>query len=159
MNKDNGFDGISKKTIRSLAARAVAMAKAAYAPYSHFCVGAAVRGASGKVYAGCNVENASYPCGICAERNAIFQAVAAGERRIEAVAIAGGRNGVLTDFCPPCGLCRQTMREFADPERLCVILAKSASELRLHSLAELLPEGFGPDVLANHVVRKFGRRN
>jgi len=130
-----------------LVARAIGMAKAAYAPYSRFCVGAAVRGVSGRVYAGCNVENASYPCGICAERNAVFQAVAAGERRLEAIAVAGGRDGVVSDYCAPCGVCRQVMREFADPAAFRVCLAKSATDFRAFTLAELLPESFGPESL------------
>ena len=73
-----------------------------YAPYSHFNVAAAVLASSGKIYTGVNVENASYPAGICAERNAIFHAVACGEREITAIAIVGGLNGQITDYCPPC---------------------------------------------------------
>ena len=132
---------------------AMEMAKRAYAPYSRFQVGAAVRGASGRLYGGCNVENASYPCGICAERNAICQAVAAGERKIEAVAIAGGPGGVISGYCAPCGLCRQTMREFSDPAALRVFLVKSAAEFKTLTLEELLPESFGPDILCSPTPR------
>ena len=116
-----------------------------YAPYSHFNVAAAVLASSGKIYTGVNVENASYPAGICAERNAIFHAVACGEREITAIAIIGGLNGQITDYCPPCGVCRQVMREFCDPEHMTVIIAKSADEYKEMTLAELLPESFGPD--------------
>ena len=116
-----------------------------YAPYSHFYVAAAVLTGSGKIYTGVNVENASYPAGICAERNAIFHAVACGEKEITAIAIVGGLNGQITDYCPPCGVCRQVMREFCDPEHLTVIIAKSADEYKEMTLAELLPESFGPD--------------
>ena len=116
-----------------------------YAPYSHFNVAAAVLASSGKIYTGVNVENASYPAGICAERNAIFHAVACGEREITAIAIVGGLNGQITDYCPPCGVCRQVMREFCDPEHMTVIIAKSADEYKEMTLAELLPESFGPD--------------
>ena len=116
-----------------------------YAPYSHFNVAAAVLASSGKIYTGVNVENASYPAGICAERNAIFHAVACGEREITAIAIVGGLNGQITDYCPPCGVCRQVMREFCNPEHMTVIIAKSADEYKEMTLAELLPESFGPD--------------
>ena len=116
-----------------------------YAPYSHFNVAAAVLASSGKIYTGVNVENASYPAGICAERNAIFHAVACGEREITAIAIIGGLNGQITDYCPPCGVCRQVMREFCNPSQMTVIIAKSTDEYKEMTLAELLPESFGPD--------------
>lgn len=116
-----------------------------YAPYSHFNVAAAVLASSGKIYTGVNVENASYPAGICAERNAIFHAVACGEKEITAIAIVGGLNGQITDYCPPCGVCRQVIREFCDPEHMTVIIAKSTDEYKEMTLAELLPESFGPD--------------
>ena len=117
----------------------------AYAPYSNFKVGAVVLSEHDKLFGGCNVENASYPAGICAERNAIFHAVACGEKEITAIAIVGGLNGQITDYCPPCGVCRQVMREFCDPEHMTVIIAKSADEYKEMTLAELLPESFGPD--------------
>ena len=121
----------------------------AYAPYSHFHVGAAVKGASGKVYWGANVENASYGAAVCAERNAIFQAVLAGEKKLTAIAVVGGKNGIVTDFCPPCGICRQVMREFSDPKTFKVYLRKSPTEFKSYTLEELLPESFGPDQLAD----------
>lgn len=116
-----------------------------YAPYSHFNVAAAVLADSGEIYTGVNVENASYPAGICAERNAIFHAAACGERRIIAIAIVGGLDGNITDYCPPCGVCRQVMREFCVPEQMTVIIAKSENEYREMTLAQLLPESFGPE--------------
>ena len=129
----------------------------AYAPYSHFHVGAAVMGASGKVYIGANVENASYGAAVCAERNAIFQAVLAGERSLKAIAVVGGKNGVVTDYCPPCGICRQVMREFSDPKTFKIYLRKSPTEFRSYTLEELLPESFGPDQLthANNEITAF----
>lgn len=110
----------------------------AYAPYSHFAVGAAVRGASGKIYTGANVENASYGASMCAERCAVFAAVNAGERRIEAIAVTE----------TPCGMCRQVLREFADSEKLQIAVARSVDDYRVFTLAELLPESFGPEDLA-----------
>lgn len=90
--------------------------KNSYAPYSKFNVAAAILCSSGKIYTGVNVEDASYRAGICAERNAIFHAIAEGERQILAIAIVGGANGIVTDYCPPCGVCRQGMREFANSQ-------------------------------------------
>lgn len=110
----------------------------AYAPYSHFAVGAAVRGASGKIYTGANVENASYGASMCAERCAVFAAVNAGERRIEAIAVTE----------TPCGMCRQVLREFADSEKLQIAVARSVDDYRVFTLAELLLESFGPEDLA-----------
>ena len=121
--------------------------KNSYAPYSQFNVAAAVLCTSGKVYTGVNVENASYPAGICAERNAIFHAAACGERKITAIAIVGGKDGIVSDYCTPCGICRQVMREFADPKELTVIVAKSADDYKEFTLAQLLPESFGPEFL------------
>ena len=110
----------------------------AYAPYSHFAVGAAVRGASGKIYTGANVENASYGASMCAERCAVFAAVNAGERRIEAIAVTE----------TPCGMCRQVLREFADPNTLKVFVARTEEDVREFTLANLLPESFGPESMA-----------
>ena len=122
---------------RDLIERAMEMAKMAYAPYSHFRVGAAVLAASGKVYGGANVENASYGATVCAERSAVFAAVNAGERKLEAIAVTA----------TPCGVCRQVMREFCDPKAFRVIVAKSADDYRAFTLEELLPESFGPEHL------------
>ena len=84
----------------------------AYTPYSHYCVGAALLTKSGKIYTGCNIENAAFTPGNCAERTAIFKAVSEGEREFEAIAIIGGREGETADFCAPCGVCRQVIAEF-----------------------------------------------
>jgi cytidine deaminase len=119
----------------------------AYAPYSHFTVAAACQMGSGRIYTGVNVENASYPAGTCAERTAIFHAVAEGERVLTAVAIVGGPEYIVEDYCPPCGICRQVMREFADPETCVVILAKSVWDYKEYTLEQLLPESFGPEAL------------
>lgn len=118
-----------------------------YAPYSGFNVSAAVLAESGVVYTGVNVENASYPVGVCAERNAICNAVNCGERVIVAIAIVGGPNYEIRDYCAPCGMCRQTMREFCDPSAMRVIFAKSPTDYMEMSLEEMLPESFGPEAL------------
>ena len=108
----------------------------AYAPYSHFAVGAAVRGASGKIYGGCNVENAAFSVTNCAERTAIFQAVAAGEKTFTALAVVAEGAAPVS----PCGACRQVMAEFRVPR---VIMANVAGEVREMTLEALLPEAFG----------------
>ena len=133
--------------IETLKPAAIFALKNSYAPYSHFHVAAAVLGASGRVYTGVNVENASYPAGICAERNAISTAIACGERRITAIAIVGGPDYQIRDYCAPCGICRQTMREFCDPKEMKVIVAKSADDYKEMTLEQLLPESFGPEAL------------
>ena len=119
----------------------------AYAPYVRFDVAAAVLCDTGNIYTGVNVQIASTPAGICAEGNAITSAVTQGERRIRAIAIVGGKNGVISSYCPPCGICRQTMREFADPDDLVVILAKSEDDYLEKKLSDLLPMSFGPEDL------------
>lgn len=118
-----------------------------YAPYSHFKVGAALLTKHQKVYKGCNIENASYGAANCAERTAFFKAVSEGEREFSAIAIVGGKNGLVTDFCPPCGICRQVMREFVDPKSFLVILARSEEDYLVFLLDELMPLSFGPDNL------------
>lgn len=121
--------------------------KNSYAPYSHYNVSAAVLMSSGKVYLGVNVENASYPAGICAEGNAISNAIQAGERKIIAIAIVGGPNYTIKDYCAPCGICRQVIREFANPKETVIIIAKTVSDYKEMTLEQLLPESFGPEAL------------
>ena len=128
--------------------RALEQQPAAYAPYSGYYVGAAVLAESGRIYTGVNVENASYPAGTCAERNAIQHAVACGERKFTAIAIAAGLKGENRTYPSPCGICRQVMREFCDPKEMRVLLVKTAEDYRERTLEELLPESFGPEDLA-----------
>lgn len=117
----------------------------AYAPYSGFLVGAALLGADGKIYTGCNVENASFGAGICAERSAFVRAVSEGEKEFLAIAIVGGKKEEQTSLpCPPCGICRQFMREFCDPESFRIILENSKEGKDIFLLKELLPMSFGP---------------
>lgn len=116
----------------------------AYSPYSGIRVGAALLGKSGKITAGCNIENASYSATICAERVAFARALYAGERDFTAIAIVGGHElDVATDYFYPCGVCRQWMAEFCAPEFI-VLAARSAEDYQTLTLAELLPHSFGP---------------
>lgn len=132
-------------TEQELIACALSARERSYAPYSHFCVGAALLAKDGQVYTGCNIENAAYTPTNCAERTAFFKAVSEGEREFLAIAIVGGRMGSKPDStCAPCGVCRQVMMEFCDYESFRVILARNEEDYRTMTLAELLPVGFGP---------------
>jgi len=122
---------------------ALAARQKAHAPYSRFLVGAALRDERGLVHAGCNVENAAYPQGVCAEAGAISALVLSGGRRIEAVVVAGGG----TAACTPCGGCRQKIREFAGPETEVRMVGEDGQVLLVRTLAELLPDSFGPENL------------
>ena len=129
--------------IKNMLARAAIEArKTAYAPYSGFYVGAALLSASGKVYFGCNIENAAYSPTNCAERTAFFKAVSEGEREFTAIAIAGGSGELTGEVCPPCGVCLQVMAEFCDPDEFTVYLVKNENECDEVKLRDLLPCGF-----------------
>ena len=114
--------------------------KHAYAPYSGYKVGAALLCADGTVYQGCNIENASYSPTNCAERTAFFKAVYDGKREFSAIAICGGKDGVITGLFPPCGVCRQVMREFCDMDFKIYMITEDGYEER--TLAQLLPDSF-----------------
>ena len=145
-NTDKNSQGIPLPlpTLIEAAKRQLALA---YAPYSGFHVAAALLCRDGSIYTGCNVENASYPAGNCAERTAVFKAVSEGKRDFICIVIMGGKNGRAEDYCPPCGICRQVLREFVHPKEFQVILAKPTGEYRVLFLEELLPESFGPEYL------------
>lgn len=115
----------------------------AYAPYSDFKVGAAVLTDDGRIYTGCNIENASFGATNCAERTAIFKAVSEGSHKIRAVAIVGADG----DYTYPCGICRQVMAEFGD-ENTIIILGKNPDDYLIKTLAELLPGAFTKEALA-----------
>ncbi|MDE5824187.1 MAG: cytidine deaminase [Lachnospiraceae bacterium] len=119
----------------------------AYAPYSKYMVGAALLTTKGRVYKGCNIENAAYTPSNCAERTAFFKAVSEGEREFEAIAIVGGYRGAPTSYAYPCGVCRQVMMEFCDSAKFRIITAISEEQYLEQTLAELLPNGFGPNNL------------
>ena len=119
----------------------------AYAPYSHFMVGAALLTKEGQVYTGCNIENASYSATNCAERTAIFKAVSEGAKEFVKIAIVGGKVGEeITEFSYPCGVCRQVMAEFCDVKKMTVLIAKSENEFVEKTLDELLPMSFGGSI-------------
>lgn len=129
---------MTEKELVSLAKKA---AEKAYAPYSHFTVGAALLASSGKVYLGCNVENSSYGVTNCAERTAFFKAVSEGERYFEMIALVGGKEGNFDSFCTPCGTCRQVMAEFCG-EDFKIILGRNGGEVKVYTLKEILPLAF-----------------
>ena len=137
-----GAKKMAEVTDERLIEAAVKMLASAYAPYSRFHVGAALLGKSGKVYTGCNIENTSYGASVCAERTAFFKAVSEGEKEFVSIAIAGGRDGVPGGPCQPCGICRQVMSEFCDPETFRIILPSSGGETSVFLLKDLLPESF-----------------
>lgn len=132
---------------RELIRLAMEARKMAYAPYSKYMVGAALLTKQGRVYKGCNIENAAYTPTNCAERTAFFKAVSEGEREFAAIAIVGGYEGSPKDYACPCGVCRQVMMEFCEPEKFRIITAVSEEQYLEKTLAELLPDGFGPNNL------------
>ena len=131
----------------ALIKEAILAREKSYAPYSKFHVGAALLTESGKIYTGCNIENAAFSPTNCAERTAIFKAVSEGERKFVTIAIVGGAEGKTMEYCPPCGVCRQVMREFVFPKEFVIVLGKSMNEYQEYTLEELFPESFGPDNL------------
>ena len=142
---------MGKKTdYRELMQQALMARRMAYAPYSNFAVGAALEAADGTVYQGCNIENAAFGPGSCAERTAFVKAVSEGQRNFRAIAIVGGPVGISEERlspCPPCGVCRQVMREFCEPESFEIITGSSPEEYQVYRLEELFPLGFGPENL------------
>lgn len=129
---------MNDKTLMDMAHKAREMA---YAPYSRFTVGAALLAENGKIYLGCNIENGAYSPTNCAERTAFFKAISEGERRFTAIAVCGGNADAEAGFCPPCGVCRQVMAEFCDPDTFAVIVPHQDATKRF-LLKELLPFSF-----------------
>lgn len=138
---------MEKKQIEEMIDLAIRQLDYSYVPYSHFHVGAALLAKNGTYYTGCNIENAAYTPTNCAE-NCFFKAVSEGVREFQAICIVGGKDGVLTEYAAPCGVCRQVMMEFCDPETFQIILAVSKDKYDIFALKELLPLGFGPANLA-----------
>ena len=138
---------MNNERIETLIEEAFAARKMAYTPYSHFQVGAALLTEKGGIYRGCNIENAAYTPTNCAERTAFFKAVSEGVKEFDAICIVGGKGGVVTEYAPPCGVCRQVMMEFCEPETFQIILAVDAEHYDIYTLKEMLPKGFGPSNL------------
>ncbi len=135
--------------MKNLIEQAIAASKCAYAPYSKYHVGAALLTKDGKVYTGCNIENASFGATNCAERTAFFKAVSEGNTQFQAIAIVGyskdlnqGDTNSFSEYAYPCGICRQVMQEFCDKD-FSIVVAKSTEDYKQYTLAELLPFGFG----------------
>ncbi len=135
---------LSEERIQELIRTALSMTAYAYVPYSHYHVGAALLAKDGTIFTGCNIENASYGATNCAERTAFFKAVSEGVREFDAICIVGGPDGKVTEYAPPCGICRQVMMEFCSPEEFRIILATDEQHYELFSLQELFACGFGP---------------
>ena len=144
MNEGTALD---KKQIETLIDTALEQRSLAYAPYSGYRVGAALLASDGKIYTGCNIENAAYTPTICAERTAFFKAVSEGVRDFEAICIAGGSGETPAGYSAPCGVCRQVMREFCDPQTFLIILATGRENYDMYTLEQLLPMSFGPENL------------
>lgn len=131
---------MTNEELCALAAKAM---ENAYVPYSGYRVGAALLTKSGKVYTGCNIENASYSPTICAERTAIFKAVSEGEREFLKIAVAGGKNGEITGEFPPCGVCRQVMAEFCEPD-FKILVVNGENSFTEYTFSDILPFSFNP---------------
>jgi len=142
------MQNLEKSMISKLIETAMEQLKFSYTPYSNFKVGASLLTKNGQIYTGCNIENAAYTPTNCAERTAIFKAVSEGVREFDAICIVGGKAGILTEYTAPCGVCRQVMMEFCDPETFQIILAVSKDKYDVFTLRELFPLGFGPADLA-----------
>lgn len=132
---------MTEKELISLAQNAMAQS---YSPYSGCSVGAALLCGSGRVYVGCNIENASFTPTVCAERTAFFKAVSEGERSFVMIAVAGGKNGEIKEAFIPCGVCRQVMAEFCGPDFV-ILTALDGGKYDRHTLSELLPFAFSPE--------------
>jgi len=131
-------------TEKDLILQAIEARRNAYTPYSHFQVGAALLAEDGRVYQGCNVENAAYTPTNCAERTAFFKAVSEGCRRFTAIAIVAAPEGKPLQKTAPCGVCRQVMMEFCDPDTFRILMAVSPEDYTVYTLRQLMPESFGP---------------
>ena len=140
---------MNKLPIPEMIQRAFSALPFAYAPYSHFKVGAALLTEDGEVYTGCNIENAAFGPGNCAERTAIFKAVSEGKRDFLAICIVNENRDGGHDFCPPCGVCRQVMAEFCDPKHFRSSWQKARNIIRFIHWQSFSPEGFGPGYLKN----------
>ena len=137
---------ISNEDKEKLVTESLHMTKRSYAPYSHFHVGAALLADDGTIYGGCNVENASYGATNCAERTAVFKAVSEGHTHFRGIAIAGGPGGNISTACPPCGICRQVLAEFCDPDMpVLLVKADGYDEYEFRDVLPLVFDNLEPD--------------
>ncbi len=143
--------GIDDACVEDMIDKANKARRYAYTPYSGFKVGAALLAKNGTggnaIITGCNIENAAYSPGNCAERTAVFKAVSEGYTDFKAIAIVAGKGEVADSYTSPCGMCRQVLREFVNPENFYVIMAKTKDDYKVMTLDELFPMSFGPDNL------------
>ena len=134
-------------TDKELVIEAINAMKNSYSPYSDFKVGAALLTENNKVYTGCNIENVAFGPSICAERVAFFKAISEGEKSFSKIAVVGGKNGVITSPTPPCGVCRQVMREFCSDDFEILIVRENENYDKV-LLKDLLPQSFKPEILS-----------
>ena len=134
-------------TDKELVLKAIESMKNSYSPYSEFKVGAALLTENGKIHTGCNIENVAFGPSICAERVAFFKAISEGEKNFSKIAVVGGRNGVITSPTPPCGVCRQVMREFCSDDFEILIVRENENYDKV-LLKDLLPHSFKPEILS-----------
>ncbi len=133
-------DQIHADKMTELMAAAAKAREFSYSPYSHYRVGAALLTADGRIFTGCNVENAGFSATNCAERTAVFKAVSEGATQFTAIAVVGGRQGEVSPFCAPCGVCRQVLAEFCSPDM--AVALGTPDDFKIHTLGELLPFSF-----------------
>ncbi len=138
------MSAISKEETAILMEKAAEMLQFSYIPYSGYAVGAALLTKDGSIYTGCNIENAGLTATNCAERTAFFKAVSEGQNEFRAIAVVGGKKRLAEDDCTPCGVCRQVMMEFCNPETFEIIMGTDAEHSKSYLLKEILPMGFGP---------------
>jgi cytidine deaminase len=134
-------------TDKELVIEAISAMKNSYSPYSDFKVGAALLTDSGKIYTGCNIENVAFGPSICAERVAFFKAISEGEKNFSKIAVVGGKNGIISSATPPCGVCRQVMREFCSDDFEILIVRENENYDKV-LLKDLLPQSFKPEILS-----------
>lgn len=134
-------------TDKELVIEAISAMKNSYSPYSDFKVGAALLTDSGKIYTGCNIENVAFAPSICAERVAFFKAISEGEKNFSKIAVVGGKNGIISSATPPCGVCRQVMREFCSDDFEILIVRENENYDKV-LLKDLLPQSFKPEILS-----------
>ena len=132
---------LNEELLNTLISNAVKAMDYSYSPYSNFAVGACLLSQDGNFYCGSNVENSSFGASNCAERTAIFKAISEGKTQFSAIAIAGGKNKKIDDYCFPCGICRQVLSEFCKKDFI-VIVAKNKKDYKIFTLDELLPASF-----------------